>query len=166
MKWEIDKGDVDRFNAKVAGGAGCWEWQAGRSRRGYGMFRVGRKLKNNLATVGAHRFAWIMAHGDAPEGLCVCHKCDNPGCVRPSHLFLGTHKDNARDCISKGRKNCRSGSDHWAAKLSEKDVASIRLRCSLGELQKTLAMEYGVSRATVCLIVNRKHWRKSDDLGA
>lgn len=91
-----------RFWTSVKSSAGCWEWMKGRSdERGYGVTAdVGRKLQ-------AHRASWELHYGPIPEGLFVCHKCDNPPCVRPDHLFLGTHLDNMRDMIAKGR-------DRWS----------------------------------------------------
>ena len=79
----------------------CWEWQGYRGADGYGRFRVATRGAPALA----HRFAYETAFGPIPPGLLVCHRCDNPPCVRPSHLFLGTQQDNIRDCSAKGRLN-------------------------------------------------------------
>lgn len=76
-------------------GAGCWEWSGLRSARGYGRF--GHDSRR------AHRIAWELTFGPVPDGLLVCHTCDNPPCIRPEHLFLGTDADNARDMVAKGR---------------------------------------------------------------
>lgn len=91
--------DLERFWSKVnkMPGNGCWEWQAGRYPTGYGQFYYqGHKI-------GAHKFAYLTEVGPVPDGMYVCHKCDNPCCVRPDHLFLGTNSDNQFDAVSKGR---------------------------------------------------------------
>lgn len=89
---------AERFWAKVDRSSdGCWEWTGGRFDEGYGTIRVaGRSLKT-------HRVAWELVQGAIPEGLCVCHRCDNPPCCRPDHLFLGTREENNRDRDEKGR---------------------------------------------------------------
>lgn len=88
-----------RFWARVAKGEGCWLWQGSVSPNGYGRLTVDGEV------VGAHRFAFELTSGAAvPDGFYVCHRCDNPTCVRPDHLFLGTPKDNVDDMIAKGRQ--------------------------------------------------------------
>src|SRR6185437_1359919 len=92
----------EKFHAKVGppNASGCREWIGARNpyRGGYGIFWVSKG-----ATVLAHRMAWELAYGPIPDGLLVCHRCDNPPCCEPSHFFLGTDADNARDKVSKGR---------------------------------------------------------------
>jgi hypothetical protein len=87
----------DRFWAKVNKTNGCWPWTASCNSEGYGKFWNGKKL------VLATRWLWESMHGQIPPRLLVCHTCDNPLCVRPDHLFLGTHQDNSQDSIAKGR---------------------------------------------------------------
>jgi hypothetical protein len=89
----------DRFMAKVQVNivTGCWEWIGARNNHEQGQFVVEHKK------VLAYRFSWELHRGKIPEGMYVCHKCDNPPCVNPDHLFLGTQSDNIRDCVSKGR---------------------------------------------------------------
>jgi len=91
------KAMLERFVEKIETGEGCWEWKAARNNRGYGWFRIGDKM------VQAHRAIYAATVGAIPAGMCVCHRCDNPSCVRPSHLFLGTAQDNAIDMAKKHR---------------------------------------------------------------
>ena len=134
-----------RFWSKVAVGdvADCWEWQASEV-GGYGQFWIDPKLWQ------AHRVAWILTFGPIPTGLHCCHKCDNPGCCNPYHLFLGTRKDNMVDAAQKG---------HKANKLTEDEVLEIRESYNAGRAtQQGLADEFGVSQMTISQIIRRKRW--------
>jgi len=113
----------ERFWKRVEKTSSCWTYQgAAKGILGY------RQLLADGQRVMAHRFSWELHFGPIPDGLLVCHKCDNPPCVRPDHLFLGTHKDNAADKVSKGRQtrcganNYHRGEDHYAARLTAADV--------------------------------------------
>lgn len=148
----------DRFWSKVAVSRrdDCWEWLAGKNSRGYGMIAIHKIMRL------AHRVAYELAVGPIPEGMCVCHKCDNPVCVNPSHLFLGTQADNVADMDAKGRGNRPAGEHHPRAKLTADQVGEIRRRYTGGRgEQKTLAAEYGVNNQSISDIVLNKRWTKT-----
>lgn len=136
----------------------CWEWIGYLKPDGYGLTRNINMKKHN-----AHRVAWEIIHGEIPKGegyhgYCVLHKCDNRSCVNPSHLFLGTHKDNMRDMVSKGRLN-RKGENNGRAKLTLNDVNKIRrlYKGKRGE-QTALGKQFGVAQNTIRDIVFNIHW--------
>jgi hypothetical protein len=137
------------FNKISISKNGCWEWSAYTDKDGYGI-----AYKNRMP-VRAHRRAWELYVGKIPEGALVCHTCDNPKCVNPRHLFLGTNKENTSDMIRKGRDRL-SGSRHHQAKLAPEQVRAIR---GSNEKRRVLAAKYGVSLSTICLIINLKLWK-------
>jgi hypothetical protein len=149
-----------RFWAKVDTSGECWVWTACKLPRGYGQFfHEGGK-------VYAHRFIWTVMHGDIPDDLEICHRCDNPSCVRPDHLFLGTRTDNMRDCVTKGRFRFHpfpKGHPYMVkvrpSKLTEVDVRAIRLQYKQGETITELARSFGVTRSCVGFIVRRQTWK-------
>lgn len=142
-----------QFWARVVFGNGCWTWAGPCHPSGHGRTTVdGRPWY-------AHRRAWTLTNGPIPSGLCVCHKCDNPPCVRPDHLFLGTVADNNQDMWRKGRGGRPPrGNQNPNVKLSDAEVAAIRARYTTGGVShRALAREYGVSKTLVaCIIVGRK----------
>lgn len=145
----------ERFMAYVdkAGPNGCWLWTGGKSSHGYGAFRMFQPKR----TVRAHRLSYEMHKGPIPSGLHVCHGCDNPGCVNPDHLWLGTPADNARDRDAKNR--VQSGERHYAAKLTAADVADI-IRASSGTTQDALASKFGITQSAVSHIVSGRRWKR------
>lgn len=134
---------------------GCHEWNGGRSERGYGLIVIDGKQRY------AHRVAYARAHGEVPEGLCVCHHCDNPSCVNMEHLFLGTQAENTADMDRKGRRvsSPQVGARHWKARLSSDDVAEIRRAYGAGGVRQVdLARRYGVAQAHVSAIIRGAAW--------
>lgn len=142
---------------KIGWGDACWEWIGQRDRYGYGCFRVGSWKHKTLKTRHASQVAYILEYGRIPDGLCVLHRCDNPPCVRPDHLFLGTNKDNKQDAIKKRRH--AHGMHHPMAKLTDDAVREIRRKYRPREYTRTmLATEYGVCVVTISRIVRRLRW--------
>jgi hypothetical protein len=144
--------DELRFWDKVRIGDGCWLWTASQDAIGYGAFRAQRRLHR------AHRMAWMLTHGEIPAGLCVCHRCDVRACVRPGHLFLGTHQENIRDRDAKGRQARLRGSLAGAAKATEANVLEIRSRHGRGESIAGIARAIGLSTSQVGRIVRGESW--------
>ena len=131
-------------------GDGCWEWTGSRNHRGYGVFDLGRATSRL-----AHRTAWIRAYGPIPAGLSVLHRCDNPPCVRPSHLFLGDHTDNMADARAKGRMR---GSRQSNARLTESKVRIVLLLLAEDIPVAQIAALFGVSGGTIYSIQRSKSW--------
>lgn len=142
----------------------CWEWAGQINDKGYGIFAV--KLADGSRTGPyAHRVSWELSCGSIPPGLFVCHHCDNPPCVNPSHLFLGTPADNARDCQLKGRhaRSAARGEKHPSAKLTRAQAVEIFRRAKNGERQRSLGDEFGINRQTVSKIAARQRWREATE---
>lgn len=175
----------DQFWSKVDKSGECWIWTGRRGPRGYGRFRIGSKAP------GAHRVAYELTYGPIPDELIVCHHCDNPPCVRPDHLFLGTHLDNAADRDSKGRtaRGDRSGARLYPerrprgdlhnsrlrpetiirgerqgrAKLTDALVREIRMRAAAGETARSITDDLKVcSKSTIERVINRVRWSHVD----
>jgi hypothetical protein len=146
---------IDRLLSKIKVDkvAECWEWQAQRSRDGYGKLQL--RGKKHLA----HRLSFEVHCGPIPDGINVCHRCDNPCCINPSHLFLGTQADNIADKFAKGRGVTPRlfGADHSQAKLTEADVLAIRASSAS---QSQMAKAFGVSKSTIGSIRTGKTWAK------
>lgn len=178
------KKDTSRFweKVEVLGEDDCWEWKASKVRGGYGQFWIhGEQVKS-------HRVAWIITNGQIPLGMLACHKCDNPGCCNPNHLFMGSHKDNAVDKVKKGRaatgdkngarikpeklaRGDRNGSrlhperlvrgeSHASAVFDAQTVRLIRfVYGNGGYTHKMLSGIFNVRPSTIHTIVNRKTWK-------
>lgn len=132
----------------------CWNWQGNVNNQGYGTFGFRQKA------VAAHRAAYEVANGPIPNGLCVCHSCDNRKCCNPAHLWLGTVADNNVDKVKKGRSYIPPlGIDHPNAKLTNEGVAEMRRLFAAGVGVKALAQRFGVHHKTVRYVLDRKTWR-------
>lgn len=147
--------DVKRFWAKVDKSGDCWLWTAF-TLKGYGKFSLSRVdgVQKNLR---AHRMSWELHFGEIPEGLSVLHSCDTPGCVRPDHLFLGTHQDNMDDKVLKNRQYIPTGVLNASAKLDGDMVLCIRKYASLFT-QKQLGEFFNVSRQTIGIVIHNIGW--------
>lgn len=158
----------------------CWPWSGATHNKGYGNIGIDGR------TTTTHRLAYTLAVGPIPPGMQVLHRCDNPPCCNPAHLFIGTHLDNMRDKIQKGRqargerhgsrshpesvprgdehpyRRCPDivprGEAHSHARLTEADVIDIRKAAAEGERQSSIAARYNVAQPTICNVVTRKTW--------
>jgi hypothetical protein len=150
-----------RFWSKVQIQWECWLWTGCHNSGGYGQFMIGSRTDGSRRVEKAHRVAWTLVFGPIPEAMCICHHCDNPSCVRPSHLFLGTHRDNILDMHSKGRHEggAHRGQKHHNVKLTLADVQELRRRYASGGVsQARLGKEFGICQAHVGRIVRGERW--------
>lgn len=138
-------------------GDGCWEWQASVNANGYGVLYA---VKDDKPTsILAHRLSFEFFHGSIPAGYSVLHRCDNPRCLNPVHLFTGTRAENVADMISKGRSRALSGQENGFSKLTEGQVLEILELQAQGLGQRQIAMRFGVGRTTVSHILAGRTWR-------
>jgi hypothetical protein len=179
---------AERFWSKVdKSDNGCWEWLGSRFNGRYGQFSFVRRVEGVKTSLLSHRVAWTLTYGPIPPNTFVCHHCDNPICVRPDHLFLGSAKDNTQDAVEKGR--VAHGTRHWSrtqperfaetrapflasrvhyrgeqhgrARLNWNQVREIRQRYAAGdETYASLGREFGVSDANVRAIVKGWTWKE------
>ena len=159
----------ERFWSKVSRVSlnGCWEWTANKNNQGYGLYRPGGTAPKRLA----HRLSYADRNGDIPKGMLVLHKCDNPLCVNPDHLVLGTFRDNTQDMVAKGRHRYKPsgiapptliGVANPKAKLTEEIVRKLRSEMAAGKAVRAIARELSMDAATIRDIRNRKTWRHVD----
>jgi hypothetical protein len=133
---------------------GCWIFCGNKDKDGYGIFTHGRGKQ-----LRAHRASYEFHKKQDATGKLVCHSCDNPSCINPDHLFLGSPKDNTQDMIKKGRKASCQGSEHPFAKLNEVDILFIKQERSFGKKLKDIANDYGITFQTVSDICRGKTWK-------
>lgn len=131
---------------------GCWVWQKSKHRQGYGNVAFKRKCRL------AHRVSWEIFKGNLDKDILVCHKCDNPPCINPDHLFLGTDRDNSLDAFAKGRIQRYKGSDHYYSKLNDENVIAIRNMRKKGKTQEYLSKVFSVNISTIKDVLSRRSW--------
>jgi len=160
-----DKSALDRFWSKVQPSEGCWNWTAAKNEKGYGVFGINRD------TFKAHRVAFILSGQEIPDGLCLLHKCDNPACVNPDHMMIGTRAENNADMCAKGRhvngaqktpiEQCKyeKGEHHHNARLTAEIVLQIRNDRALGMSFSRIAAKYGIGQKHAHSIATRKAWK-------
>ena len=162
--------DEQRFWSKVDKAGSCWIWTASKDKDGYGSF-----WRVSDPSGRAHRYSWELHFGTIPNGMLICHECDNPACVRPDHLFLGSALANNSDRANKGRsatgdrngsrarpERLKRGSENAAAKLTEADVREIRSLCASKLRQIEIARRYAISRSLIGAIKRRGVWQHLD----
>lgn len=166
----------DRFWEKVDKSGDCWNWMGSKDKHGYGVLSVENR------PMRANRLCWIINEGPIPKGLHVLHTCDNPACVRPDHLFLGTHADNMQDCAKKGRVGSQvhperyprgprplgqqqqvRGEAHGKAKLNDAVVRRIRELDTQGYNYTQIGCMFNVGRNTVRRVIQRECWQHVSD---
>lgn len=147
------KDSIGRFFSKVSKGKSCWEWIGCLHEQGYGIARrEGQKVL-------AHRLSWEIHFGKIPIGMEICHRCDNPKCVKPDHIFVGTHQDNMRDMMAKGRNADMNGEKNGNHKLNAGDIKNIRSLYTTGNYsQRELAMKFDVHQTNIGHIVRANTW--------
>lgn len=135
---------------------GCWEWIGHILKGGYGQTHFCGKMMR------AHRASWLIHNGEIPKEMIVCHSCDNKKCINPSHLFIGTHLDNNKDMMKKGRNKQLKEEHHNLAKLTDDKVKNIKQMIQDGEKIKNIAIIFGVTGKTIYTIRSHLNWKHID----
>ena len=150
----------DRWEERVDKSGDCWLWTGAKTSHGYGQLRTGNPGRVEMA----HRLAWDFYRGPIPTGMNVLHRCDNPPCVNPDHLMVGSQSVNALDMVAKGRQRGgfgeyrHSGGAGW--KLNSEIVLEIRRRAEGGESYASISRSFDLTAAMVSRIVRRLSWRR------
>lgn len=143
----------DTYEKYVIRQNGCWNWRSFKDKNGYG------EMAYQKTTNKAHRISWMIYNGSIPDGMYVLHKCDNPPCSNPDHLFLGDAGDNRRDCRDKGRMPIRRGEKSNFCKLKEEQVKEIKKLLTDGLSQYEIGRKFNVSRGAICDIKRGRNWK-------
>ncbi|MDX9896524.1 MAG: HNH endonuclease [Desulfofustis sp.] len=142
---------IERFSEKwqLNDQTGCWDWTASLNANGYGQIKQPGKRVNFIA----HRLSYLIHYGAIPDGMSVCHTCDNPKCVKPSHLFLGSQQENLLDMARKGRSTMHN------AKIDEEKAFAIHKMAAEGMSQAKIGKAFGIGQQTVWKILRGLRWR-------
>lgn len=150
-----------KFYTKIGASNLCWPWSGPRTKRGYGI--IAWRTVNGRQHIYAHRLSWILTCGQIPFGMQVLHRCDNPPCCNPQHLFLGTQADNMHDMKLKGRrmgvKSMPKGMQYYRTTLSDKNIKDIRQRATVGESLFSISRGFNLTAGAIWRITKRKNWK-------
>ncbi len=151
----------ERFwlHVRKAGPKDCWEWSGSRTPEGYGFIYAGPLYDEPVRWIRANRLSWEIHNGKVPDGLYVLHDCDNPPCVNPKHLYVGTQQQNVHDRTVRRRGRRQDGAFNSKAKLTETDVRAIVAMVEAGKSQTAVAALFGLTQPYVSKIARRQFWR-------
>jgi len=149
---------MDRLWERIDRVGDCWVFTGMKTNKGYGKIRVGSRTDGTRKMVSSHRLSWELTNGKIPDGMHVLHRCDNPSCINPAHLFLGSNQDNMSDMANKGRSRKSIGVLNPSVKLTEEQVREIKLRLKNGESVVSMEDDYPVGRELLYHIKNNRNW--------